>query len=98
MRTDRGETVEIPIDQLNELDHDMSASMLEDIDAQSKSWLRVAQEHLREGRVDTARGLLQNAVNCALSFPTLSDVFTYRRYRRDSGFADIEKGRRQTDG
>lgn len=61
---DSGETIEIQVDQLNEMDHDMSASMLEDIDAQSKSWLRVAQEHLRDGRLETAQKLLENAVKC----------------------------------
>lgn len=40
----------------------MSASMLVDIDARSKAWMRVAQEHLRNGDRDKARMLLETAV------------------------------------
>lgn len=41
----------------------MAASMLMEIDAKSKAWLLVAQEKIREGRVETAQKLLEAAVN-----------------------------------
>ncbi|KAJ9120877.1 hypothetical protein QFC22_002812 [Naganishia vaughanmartiniae] len=76
-----GETVEIEVDQLNEMDHNMAASMLMEIDAKSKAWLLVAQEKIREGRVETAQKLLEAAVNTRFrqtqDYDGMCDAYTF---------------------
>jgi hypothetical protein len=68
------ELVEIQVNQLHEMDHTMSASMLVDIDARSKAWMRVAQEHLRHGERDKARMLLETAVQSEYAKKSVSRV------------------------
>lgn len=56
----------------------MSASMLVDIDARSKAWMRVAQEHLRHGERDKARMLLETAVQSKYSEESFGRVLLMR--------------------
>ncbi|KAJ9105261.1 hypothetical protein QFC21_001628 [Naganishia friedmannii] len=75
------ETVEIDVDQLNEMDHTMAASMLNEIHAKSKAWLLVAQENIRAGKVETAQKLLEDAVNTRFrqeqDYDGMCDAYTF---------------------
>ncbi|GHJ84363.1 hypothetical protein NliqN6_0765 [Naganishia liquefaciens] len=79
--TNNDELIEIQVNQLHEMDHAMSASMLVDIDARSKAWMRVAQEHLRHGERDKARMLLETAVQTRFTrtsdLDALCDAYTF---------------------